>query len=219
MTLRQCDDRIEPRLLKGRGEQHSRVKAGSDPSIENLAWKTDFLAIRLEARRWDGIGQTEIGDCCIDRRCDLPYSLAAAGLITVDAIFLPCSAQDLARVSEDSINRRIVRHGERRKQFRHKSCAAPFVIRKQFDRLGQFCQECPVLFEPKRNDAAYGFGEVEEKFAVDFEIAIPDRYRSLRRDPIHRPNLLADEGRVGLKFQNEPLDALFRVEVLDPEGA
>ena len=216
---RQGDDRIQPRLLEGGGEQHGRIEAGPYPAVEHLARQADLLAVALEARRWKGVGQAEVADRRIDGGRDLPHPLTAAGPVAVDPIHLSGSAQDLARVSEYPVDRRVVRCRESRKQLRHESRTTPFVVREQLDRFRELRQGLSVPFEPEAHVAPDGFGETEQESTVDFEVAISNRDQPLRLDPIHRPLLFREERRTGVQRQHEIVDAFPCIEVLDPELA
>ena len=216
---RQGDDRIQPRLFEGGREQHRRIEAGPDLAVEHLARNTNLLAVAFETRRRNGVGQAQIADRRIDRGRDFPHPLTAAGLVAVYLILLSGSTQDLARASENPVDRRIVRHRESREQLRHESRAAPFVVREQFDRLRELRHGLSVLLEPEAHIAPDGFGEAEQESAIDLEVSIPNRDQSPRLDPVHGPLFLPNEGRVGPERQREIVDAFPCIEVLDPELA
>ena len=135
MTLGKRYDRIKPRLLQGRRKKHRRIEARSESPLQNLAREPDLLAIFLEACGRKGIRNTQIRDRRVDRRRDLPDSLAAAGFVSIDAIVLSSLAQARAGIAKNAVDRRIVRHRERRKQFGHISAAAPLIVGEQLNNL------------------------------------------------------------------------------------
>ena len=108
----------EAGLFQAGGEQHGQVEAAAHPVLEDAARRAHLLPVGAERGRRLDILQPLVAYGGVERRHLLPYRLAAFRLVAVHRQPRLRRLQQLRSLAHQRIDRRVVRHGEGRQQFR-----------------------------------------------------------------------------------------------------
>ena len=108
------DDRCDPDVLQGGREQHRGVEAGADAIGENVAGRTDLLAV-APARRWLGVEDLSIVDRGEDRADDLVDPLRL-GVVDAERPAAGGLCQQLGCFGDQRRQRRVIGLDEGRQE-------------------------------------------------------------------------------------------------------